>query len=57
MSNDLIMANKMLNASETQAKAQMRIAEVLENIWDVLREMNDRQRGGRPGEGQHPFSG
>lgn len=49
--NELLFANKFLHASDTQAKALMRIAEVLEDISDILREMNDQQKGGNPLKG------
>jgi hypothetical protein len=32
-----------------------RIADALEEISDELREMNERQRGGHPGEGGNPL--
>ena len=56
MSQNLVHDSRMLTAQENQAKALMRIAEVLEDISDAVREINDRQKDGRPGEGRHPFA-
>lgn len=43
MADDLVFKSKMLYASESQAKALMRIAEALEEIASQLSRANERE--------------